>query len=201
MTEWGYGGEVVGLKGFVRAAECQLSRCLSPSVWTQTFYWHLFWCLQHNTQTHTVAVTYTEKKKLALLLTPAVLGSCGIGHGNEGYCLPHTNHTGVCVCVFTFISRIVKISVPPPVNPNPLFFLMEDLLWPILKASPAMSSVDRLAPSPPLLLICSHYPVGRNFMVPQSQSLGFFVESALRSTPRRAVLSASHFLFIYYYFC
>lgn len=132
------------------AVQMPVPICLNPNILLAS----LPVLTTQHTNAHSRCHIY-RKKKLALLLTPAVLGSCGIGHGNESYCLPHTNHTGVCVCayvcmcVFTFISRIVKISVPPPVNPNPFFFLMEDLLWPILKASPAMSSVDRLAPSPP----------------------------------------------------
>lgn len=165
-------------KGFVRGGECQLSRCLSPSVWTPNISLAPLCAYHTQMQLHTNAHNHCHiyRNKLALLLTLAVLGSCGIGHRNEGYCLLRTNHSvcvRLCLCahVFTFFGRIVRIShiVPPPGNPNPLFFLMKYLLCPILKASPALSSVDRLAPSPPFLQICC-YPAGGNFMVPQSQS-------------------------------
>lgn len=146
------------------------------------------------THTNTHSRCHIYRSKLALLLTLAVLGSCGIGHGNQGYCLPHTNHS---VCVFTFINRIVKIShmVPPPVNPNPLFFLMKDLLWPILKASPALSSVDTLAQSPPFSQICCRYPAGGDFTAPQSQSQGFVI-CLVFFAPRSALLFiAGHSLY------
>lgn len=49
------------------------------------------------------------------------------------------------MCVFTFINRIVKISiVPPPANPNPplLFSYEVSLMARFLKSSPALSSVS-----------------------------------------------------------
>ncbi len=86
------------------------------------------------------------------------------------------NHS---VCVFTFMSSIVKISqcytAPPPANPNPLFCLMKYLLWPILKTissfelSRQIGSILLKALHPPRsAAVCLRRTAGGDFTVPQS---------------------------------
>lgn len=92
MTEWGYGREVVGVKGLWKVVNASCPDACLPSVWTPTSRWHLFQSpptprihARTHKHTHSRCRSHVHSNKLALLLTPAVLGSCGIGHGKQGY--------------------------------------------------------------------------------------------------------------------
>lgn len=86
----------------------------------------------------------------------------------------------VCLPSSQGLSRsLTCYIVPPPANPNPLFFHMEYLLWPILKPSPALCSVSsgqigsillKALHSPGSASVTFRKTVGGDVIVPQSQS-------------------------------
>ncbi len=133
--------------------------------------------MQEHTNTHPLSLSRTQKQTGIASDTSSVRQ---LWDWAQKWGLSLSANHSVCLPSSLGLSRsLTCYTVPPPANPNPPFFLIKYLLWPILKPSPALSSVSsgqigsillKAFQSPGSAAVTLRKTAGGDFTVPQSQS-------------------------------